>query len=283
MSMEKWFLDLEKQTDKLSRTAEGNIGKQYGQMLREIRATIQKSYDRCAAVDGTLTYSEMSKYGRIDKLNVEVEAIARKYTGAAAGEIRSGLRKTITDSFTVSKLAIEEISERKINGLIKKETIDAILQNPISGLKLNVRLAARRAETVLKIKEEMTRGLVRGDRYKDIAKRLQDALEIDAGKANRIVRTESHRCMEAGKKESLDNASKQGVELKKWWKSSEDERVRTSHSYMGQKYSKENAIPYDEDFVNDETGGAGPHPGALGTPEDDINCRCTTIIEIVTN
>jgi len=38
----------------------------------------------------------------------------------------------------------------------------------------------------------MTRGLVRGDRYRDIAGRLQTALEIDAGKATRIVRTEAH-------------------------------------------------------------------------------------------
>ena len=50
---------------------------------------------------------------------------------------------------------------------------------------------------------------------------------------------------------------------------------------MGQKYSKENAIPYDEDFVNDRTGGVGPHPGALGAAEDDINCRCVMVIEIV--
>jgi hypothetical protein len=86
--------------------------------------------------------------------------------------------------------------------------------------------------------------------------------------------------MEAGKKASLDVAAKGGVSLLKWWKDSDDERVRSGHRHMGWKYSKENAIPYDEDFVNDLTGGVGPHPGALGTAEDDINCRCIMVIEV---
>ena len=79
---------------------------------------------------------------------------------------------------------------------------------------------------------------------------------------------------------SLDVAAKGGVELRKWWKDSDDERVRSGHRHMGRKYGKENAIPYDEDFVNDLTGGVGPHPGALGTAEDDINCRCIMVIEV---
>jgi len=176
---------------------------------------------------------------------------------------------------------LEEVAGRKIRAILKPEIVSEILQNPISGLSLNERLAVRRYETITTIRQEMTRGLVRGDRYRDIAGRLQNSLEIDAGKATRIVRTEGHRCMEAGKKVSLDSAANQGVELRKWWKDSTDERVRSGHRHMGRNVtSKENSIPYDEDFVNDLTGGTGPHPGALGTAEDDINCRCVMVIEV---
>jgi len=249
-------------------------------MLKEIRAALQKAYDRYSLADGSLTYSQMARYGRIDILNADIEEITRKYTGRVAGEIRSGLRKTVTTSFEGTRGALEEAAGRKIRGILKPEIISEILQNPISGLSLNEHLAVRRYETITTIRQEMTRGLVRGDRYRDISSRLQNSLEIDAGKATRIVRTEAHRCMEAGKKVSLDNAANQGVELRKWWKDSADERVRSGHRHMGKKYSKENAIPYDEDFVNDLTGGTGPHPGALGTAEDDINCRCIMVIEI---
>jgi uncharacterized protein with gpF-like domain len=249
-------------------------------MLREIRRVLQKTYDRYSLADGTLTYSQMVRYGRIDKLNAEIDTIINAHATGVASEIRGGLRKTVVTSFDQSHQAIEKVAGRTIRGVLKPETVTEILQNPISGLKLNERLAVRRYETITIIRQEMTRGLVRGDRYRDIAGRLQTALEIDAGKANRIVRTEGHRCMEAGKKASLDAAAKGGVSLLKWWKDSDDERVRSGHRHMGRKYSKENAIPYDEDFVNDLTGGVGPHPGALGTAEDDINCRCVMVIEV---
>ena len=278
--MEKVFQSLDKQTLRIVAAAERNVGQQYGQMLREIRRVLQKTYDRYSLADGTLTYSQMVRYGRIDILNADIEEITRKYSGLVAGEIRTGLRKTVTTSFEGTRGALEEAAGRKIRAILKPEIVTEILQNPISGLSLNERLAVRRYETITTIRQEMTRGLVRGDRYRDIAGRLQTALEIDAGKANRIVRTEGHRCMEAGKKASLDVAAKGGVSLLKWWKDSDDERVRSGHRHMGRKYSKENAIPYDEDFVNDLTGGVGPHPGALGTAEDDINCRCVMVIEV---
>ena len=280
MSMEKQFLRLDKQTDRLIRVAERGVGAQYGSMLREVRGVLQVTYDKYSLADGTLTYSQMARYGRIDTLNADIEAVIRKHSGSVAGEIRTGLRKTVTTSFEGTRGALEEAAGRKIRAILKPEIVSEILQNPISGLSLNERLAVRRYETITTIRQEMTRGLVRGDRYRDIAGRLQTALEIDAGKANRIVRTEGHRCMEAGKKASLDVAAKGGVSLLKWWKDSDDERVRSGHRHMGRKYSKENAIPYDEDFVNDLTGGVGPHPGALGTAEDDINCRCVMVIEV---
>jgi hypothetical protein len=278
--MEKVFQNLDKQTLRIVAAAERNVGQQYGQMLREIRRVLQKTYDRYSLADGTLTYSQMVRYGRIDKLNAEIDTIINAHATGVASEIRGGLRKTVVTSFDQSHQAIEKVAGRTIRGVLKPETVTEILQNPISGLKLNDRLAVRRYETVTTIRQEMTRGLVRGDRYRGIAGRLQNSLEIDAGKATRIVRTEAHRCMEAGKKASLDVAAKGGVSLLKWWKDSDDEKVRSGHRHMGRKYGKENAIPYDEDFVNDLTGGVGPHPGALGTAEDDINCRCVMVIEV---
>lgn len=278
--MEKVFQNLDKQTLRIVAAAERNVGQQYGQMLREIRRVLQRTYDRYSLADGTLTYSQMVRYGRIDKLNAEIDTIINAHATGVASEIRGGLKKTVVTSFDQTHQAIEKVAGRTIRGVLKPETVTEILQNPISGLKLNDRLAVRRYETVTTIRGELTRGLVRGDRYRGIAGRLQTALEIDAGKANRIVRTEGHRCMEAGKKASLDVAAKGGVALLKWWKDSDDERVRSGHRHMGRKYSKENAIPYDEDFVNDLTGGVGPHPGALGTAEDDINCRCVMVIEV---
>jgi len=104
--MEKAFLRLDKQMVRLTRVAEQDVGRQYGQMLREIRAVLQRTYDRYSLADGTLTYSQMVRYGRIDTLNADIEEITRKYSGLVAGEIRTGLRKTVTTSFEGTRGAI---------------------------------------------------------------------------------------------------------------------------------------------------------------------------------
>lgn len=54
--------------------------------------------------------------------------------------------------------------------------------------------------------------------------------------------------------------------------STRDPAVRDSHvSLDSQK------VRVKDNFVSPVTGAAGPHPGALGLPGEDINCRCTII------
>ncbi len=115
-----------------------------------------------------------------------------------------------------------------------------------------------------------------------MSSRLKETLEGDVVKARRIVSTETHRVMEKSKSEAAEYASNQGVKMMKYWVSSQDEAVRSSHEDMADKYDKDNAIPVDEDFVNDETGGKGPAPGQLGVAEDDIHCRCIAVYIVVT-
>lgn len=263
--------------------ATDRIGANYAEMLYDIREELGKVYQEHGNLDGGMTFSNLAKHGLIDKINKDIETIVKKRTKEAALEIRNCLRKTVASSHDLTKLALEQEANKKIRGILKPEIVNAIVQNPISGLKLDERLAMNRVFTVSTIKEEINRGLIQGKRYKDIAKQIEHKTEMEAFKAVRIVRTESHRCLEAGKYESITNAAKQGVNLRKWWRNGDDERVRPGHNYMGDKYSRDKAIPFDEDFVNEKTGGKGPHPGELGVAEDDINCRCVMVVEIITD
>jgi len=276
LDINKDFRQLEKQIDRMLNGKEKVIGKHYANLLKEIRHKLS-DWD----VKHGLGYGELNKYGRLEKLEKQVADIVRKGTTPVSREIRSGVREGLTTAYQKTTDAIGEATGRKIRGVLKPETMKAIEQSPHSGLKLNERLQARRAETELKIRETLKSGIYRGESYKDIAGKLKDELDITAGKSMRIARTETHRAMETGKYESLQHAQNQGVQQMKWWLNSGDERVRDSHEHMGQKYSKDNMIPLDEDFVNDLTGGRGPHPGALNTPEDDIHERCLMMVEII--
>ena len=280
MSLERDFDQLDRQIDRLLRGTERSVGKEYNKMLRELRRLISDYFAEYADADDRLTLQEMMKYDRLEKLNRKVAKLTREQYTPIAREIRKGLRSSLTTAFDSTKEAVGEAAGRTIRGVLKDETINEILQTPHSGLKLNRRLQRRRADVIDRIQETLTQGMRDGERYRSMATRLKTELEDDMVKAQRIIRTEGHRVQEEGKRKSLEHASNQGVKMVKWWKNSGDERVRDKHEHMGEKYSQDNAIPFEDDFINDISGGRGPAPGQLGTPEDDINCRCVAIYEV---
>ena len=80
----------------------------------------------------------------------------------------------------------------------------------------------------------------------------------------RIVETESHRIANEA---ALKTAGKAGATYKKWV-TMNDEKVRSTHSYLeGQ------SVPYDADFYTYD-GDHARAPGLFALPENNINCRC---------
>ena len=280
MNLFEDFNRLQRQIDKIEDEAVRQIAREYADGLEDLRNVVRDKYDQYADGD-ELTYSKMAKYDRIKKLNKEVAATARDMHVKASKITRSVLRDTYRTSFSNVQDAVSEAVSQTIRGQIKRETIQQALQNPISGLTLNDRLRVRRRGIITDIQETIGQGLYNGESYSSMSNRLKDTLEGDVNKAHRIVRTETHRVMEKSKLDSLDHAVNQGVDIRKYWVDSSDERVRDGHAHMAEKYDEENAIPYEEDFVNDKTGGEGPSPGLLGVAEDDIHCRCFMSVIIV--
>jgi len=284
------------QVEGLEGKAGKNISKNYKKGLEQLREIIRKKYDSYA-VAGELTYEEMAKYGRRKKLNKEVREAMKDLWVENAAETRKSVRSIYKTSFKETKELVEEAADQVIQGKYKREMAQEALQNPISGLTLNERLRRRRRDIITRIQETIGQGMMDNETYSQMSSRLKESLEQDYSKAMRVVRTESHRVAEQAKRESLEYANNQGIELKKYWIPSGDDRVRgapggryedaaANHSAdggMGEKYSEDNAIPIDEDFVNDETGGSGPTPGQLGTAEDDIHDRCVAGYIVVTD
>jgi len=280
MDIDREFERIEKRVERALAAGEKEIAKEYSKLLKELRAELGEYYSKYEE-DGKLKYETMAKYDRAEKMQEKFGKATRAALVPVAALIRKKLREGAKESFYGTKDAVGKAAGRKLRGELPTDKIDEILQTPHSGLKLNDRLARRRAGVVDQIQETLGQGMQRGETYKQMADRLKNELEGDVKKANRIIRTEGHRVQEGARYQALERAKNQGVVQKKWWETMEDADVRDEHEHMGQEYSKENAIPLDEDFVNEHTGGRGPHPGKLGVPKDDINCRCATRIVIV--
>jgi HK97 family phage portal protein len=123
------------------------------------------------------------------------------------------------------------------------------------------------------LRTSLASGLDNGEGLQKLMERVEGVMQDRIRSSSEtIARTEAIGAMNGGKVEAWKQAETAGVQVRKVWLAELDDRTRESHVDAHQRYQN-GPIGLDEDF---EVGsGAGPAPGQLGTPEEDINCRCT--------
>jgi SPP1 gp7 family putative phage head morphogenesis protein len=266
------------QVSRMNAKAERELIASYARALKDVRAQLGEVYAKYQ-VAGTLTYAEMAKYGRLDALFTEINSQIVALTGKAAKEIVGLEQEVYQAAYYRTAFAIEFAAQAKLGyTLLNKKLIEASVMNNLTGLTLNERLRKHRADIIIKIRSEITQGLIKGEGYGQVANRIKDALEGDLNKARVVVRTESHRNQNQGMLDSMSHAEDKGLKIVKVWMSTLDSKTRDSHDDMdGQK------VPIDEPFVfvsGDNKGEETDAPGLSSIPEEDINCRCTMREEI---
>ena len=121
------------------------------------------------------------------------------------------------------------------------------------------------------------RGLENGLSTRAIAESLlQDDQSgiFTLGRANRIARTEATRVVNESTVESYKLLTEQGIQVKKEWLTSDDDRVRDSHrSLDGQ------IVSANENFKLSPLYGGyeASSPASFSEVKENINCRCTVI------
>ncbi|OAH53087.1 hypothetical protein AWH48_12065 [Domibacillus aminovorans] len=251
---------------------ERDTASRYAVLLNDIRrelATVYESYE----VGGKLTYAEMAKYDRLNKFMSQVNHLIGPHFKDLKKIIYGVLGESYLDGYYLTAWAVEtETLSRLGYSVVAAETITAMIENPISGLTLNDRLEKKRLDIIYTIQQEVTQGLVKGETYRTMARRLKGSLENDAVKTMRIVRTEGHRVQESSRHDSTIHAHKNGVRMLKKWNDSQDERVRENEKEDHSELGKRAPIPVDQLFT--QGGASGPCPGQMGAAAHDINCRC---------
>lgn len=265
------FEEIQKVIDDLQDEVMADTTTQYKKALDESRNILRKYADKY----GSLEEEVLRKNNAVIKLENELAAQAETLRFSIAGEIKNAMRDTYLTTFDETSTIINNIVDNRFQGLASSEMIEQTIEEEINGMTLSERLGKNKDRFVKDVMTTTEQGLKKGDTYSTMSKKLQERYEVDINSANRVVRTESHRIMEASKDETMQQANKQGIETLKFWITSQDERVRSSHRSIGAKYSEENAIPVDEPFLwsGMETMYPGNFPGA---PSENINCRCIT-------
>lgn len=120
-----------------------------------------------------------------------------------------------------------------------------------------------------KVNAEILQGIVQGDSIPNIAKRLRSVTEMNRNSAIRNARTACTSAENKGRMDMLHDAEEKGVETKKVWMATADDRTRETHAELDGT-----EVSIDEDFEVD--GYTIKYPGDPDAdPEMVYNCRCT--------
>ncbi|CAM3730408.1 phage minor head protein [Mesobacillus zeae] len=276
MSLENNLKQFDAQAEKLAELTEKELIKSYSLALKEVRAYMAEVYYEYGTADG-LSYVEMQKYNRMMTIEEEMKKRLMELTGKNAKTLEQGLKDIYELSYYSTGYALDTASYSEIGGIgympVSNDTVIASVQNPISGLTLTERLEKNRVNLIYSVKQELTQGLILGESYQKMAKRLKETFEGDAAKAIRVAQTESHRVKNAGRYDSMKLAQAKGIRLKKKWVSTLDKKTRRNHQELDGK-----TVNIDEPFKNN--GAEAMYPGSFvghNSAGQNIHCRCTYI------
>ncbi len=297
--LDKLLRQLRKIEKHRSVSAEKKIRKIYKQILTEIKLFLSDAYINYA-IDDKLTFAVLQQHGYYARFIEEVEEKLRGISPQIAKEITKMVERAYQAMYDGSISAVKKAAgsdlllHQLLDGIqgTTPEIVKRAVENPIPKLKLKDTLKKNRKDIIYNIKREVNTGLLNGDRYSTVAKRISKSLDGDYKKSVRIARTESHRVIEAGHNDAnvvMDEKLKgSGYRLVKKWRTVGDERVRPNRGKGKKPSGKYNHVildgvkaPMHYYFKSESVKTFAPsQSGAAGF---DINCRCQIFTELVTD
>lgn len=279
--------DAQKMTDNRFRIIQKRLSTEYRQAAKELLKQTNEYYAKFKKED--LKRSKLVKQGKMSKaeyikwreskmlygeaLKQKVDVMSQHMLNVdkqAAGIINREMFGVYANNYNFAKYEVEQ--GLKINtsfSLFDKSTVERMVEKNPKLLRERktddgkiLRWSRRKVNTAI------TQGVLQGEPIDKIAQRLVKVVGMEERYALTNARTAMTAAQNAGRMESYANSKALGIDLKKQWMATLDERTRTSHQELdgetveiGKKFSNKLMFPGDPD----------------GAPGEVYNCRCTLV------
>jgi len=246
----------------------------YRGSLKQIRSDLMKLNEKAK-----WSFSELSKYNRLDKLKTQIANEIRKLGRQSAAGLARTNTNIVTNTYNRSWFGYEkEIQTSLAFGKINPELVQGIVTEPYPDVKLSDLVKGVTQQTANRISFEIGQSLTLGEGAAKMAQRIKNTLNISYNRAVTIARTEGLRASSKAQLVSTQRSQDLGIDIVKVWDSTNDSRTRPSHVSMeGQKANTDGLFT----LVSGKNRGAQAEaPRLFGIAEEDINCRCTYIEEV---
>jgi len=230
----------------------------YESVQRELAFYISKYGD-----DGKMSAVKMAKYNRLESMSKQIAEEIKTLNKVTARNTGKYLEDIYTFNYYQTAFTLETTAQKKLAyGLINRQAVAEATMRPMTQIAL-----ADNAQTVqMAIQRVLTQTVAQGLSVKDASRLVRQALNKNSNNATRIVRTETTGIMNKAREESMLHAQSKGLEIKKFWVATLDDRTRDRHAELDGETQD-----IDKPFTNGLM-----YPGdQSGDAEDTINCRCS--------
>ena len=268
MELDKWQKELQRLSLANYKVTDAAIFKAYKETLGSIKDILQVYVDNYAE----LSFSKKLEAERLFKAASEIDILLNTNFKTVGKSINTFLTEEALFGYNGVFYALEGRDMLTLTQFgIDTKFINTIINQPVAGKRLSTRLYAHRDQLAKEMTNTIIRLTTQGKSYSYIARAVSNLTEASYKQALRIARTEGARVSTLATQKGYEDATKQGVNMRKRWVASLDKRTRHSHGMLDGV-----TIAIEDDFVS-VLGGRGIGPGAMGVAGDDINCRCDTI------
>lgn len=266
------------------------IWAEYKELLKDLKHFLADYYAEYA-IDDELTFEILNGKRQYARFLEEVSEHVRHYMPRIAKETIS----VVDDTYRIAYDGMVDAVEKSVTTEDLKENLKGVkaatpsqvragVLNDLSGITPEMTYAKDTAQFIYDLQRTLNTGLINGDRYSTIAKRVAERCDISYRRSQLIVRTETHRVREKGFLDSgieINQVLEKGntpQRITKRWKSMDDKRVR--HTKRANHREIDGVtVGIDEEFTL-LNGVKAMSPGSSGTAYNDCNCRCILVYEL---
>lgn len=296
-SLNELLYDIRRIAEHREKLTDKKIEAIYRSLEKELNAFIANVYVTYADEEGRLYISYLDAKNSRARFLQEIIENVDSISEPLRNQIMSLVEETYTKCYDGMLKAFKKAYSTTAFEYIVKDIVvnpyvlKRALSNNISKLTLPAVMEIHRNEIIYQIQQELNIGLMQGDRYEKMAKRISERIGVSRSKAMNIVRTETHRNVEGGFMDCAEHLQEclDGSDLiyAATWRTMKDERVRpqirrktkkgwkTSFSKSGANHMKMEGVTVKAgELFNLGNGVKAKAPSKSGVAAHDCNCRC---------
>lgn len=276
----------------------------YRTLMKDLNAFLADGYVKYSDEDGRFYLSYLDAQNKRAKFLEEIV----EHVDSISPDLRKEMLSLIDDTYQKSYEGMVEAFKKANTPEKFKSVTEAINVNPdmlkqgiennISKLTLPTVMEKNRQEIIYQIQQTLNIGLMNGDRYETLAKKISERVDVSYNKAINIARTETHRVQESGLLDSAKDIAGtldgSGLVYTATWRTMKDSRVRPNqrrrlkkgwktYSYGKADHTKMEGVTIKiGDRFKLEPNVYAECPGMSGVARHDCRCRCYLDYDLMT-